>query len=62
MFIDFVHNPYRTTTEAMVSFSMENNTLYLQYHGDSHILPIRELRIPFTMTVAPEYFIEPTMN
>lgn len=62
IFLDFVHNQYRETTDAMISFSMDNNTLYLQYKGDSHEIPVRELRIPSTMTVAPEYFIEPTMN
>lgn len=62
MFLDFVHDSYRTTIEAMVSFSMKNNTVYLQYNDNFHALPIRDLHIPLSMTVAPEYFIEPTMN
>ena len=61
-FLDFVHDHYRLTTEAMISFSMDNNTLYLHYKDQSHMIWNRELFIPLTMTVQPEYFIQPTMN
>ena len=62
IFLDFVHDPYWTTTDAMVSFSMENNTLDLHYQGNTYAVDIRWLRIPLTMTTTPEYFIQPTMN
>ncbi|MEI7557992.1 MAG: hypothetical protein WCJ45_04095 [bacterium] len=62
LFLDTVHDPYRTTTEAMVSFSMDNNTLFISYKGDEYPLQMANLRIPLTMTVEPEYFIQPTMN
>ena len=62
LFFDWVHDPYRPTTEHMISFSMANNTLYLNYQGDAHEIAIRNLRIPLSMTVQPEYMIEPTMN
>jgi len=61
-FLDFVHDPYWPTTEYMISFSMDNNTVYLDYQGNTHEIPIRNLRIPLTMTVQPEYMIQPTMN
>ena len=62
LFFDFVHDPYWQTTEHMTYFSMSNNTLYLQYKNTSHEIQLRDLRIPLTMTVQPEYFIQPTMN
>lgn len=61
-FIDFVHDPYWPTTDAMISFSMENNTFLIKYKGDEFALPLRNLRIPLMMTVEPEYLIQPTMN
>ena len=61
-FLDFVHDTYRPTTEAMIAFSLENNTLYLHYNNESYPLDLKHLRIPLTMTVQPEYLIEPTMN
>lgn len=62
IFIDFVHDDYRTTTQHMISFSMNNNTVYLHYKDESHEIDIRQLHIPLTMTVQPQYLIEPTMN
>lgn len=62
LFLDFVRDPYWQTTEAMISFSMSNNSLYLIYKGESHEIPIKELHLPSTMTVEPQYLIEPTMN
>lgn len=61
-FTDFVRDQYWPTTEHMIYFSMNNNTLYLQYQWNSHEIPIKNLRIPLTMTVQPEYMIQPTMN
>ena len=61
-FLDFVHDTYRPTTDEMVAFSMENNTLILRYKDNSYSVPIGDLHIPLTMTVQPEYMIEPTMN
>ncbi|EKD25334.1 MAG: hypothetical protein ACD_80C00084G0020 [uncultured bacterium (gcode 4)] len=61
-FLDWVHDPYRPTTDEMVSFSMGNNTLYLHYKGDSHTIELGELKLPLTMTVEPEYMIQPTLN
>jgi len=61
-FLDFVHDTYRPTTEAMIAFSMQNNTLYLHYNNESYPLDLTHLRIPLTMTVQPEYLIDPTMN
>lgn len=62
LFFDWVHDPYWTSDEYMVSFSMKNNTLYLNYQGDAHEINLMELKLPMTMSVAPEYLIEPTMN
>jgi len=62
LFLDFVRDPYWPTTEAMIYFSMANNTLHLQYKNNAHAIELRNLRIPLTMTVQPEYFIQPTMN
>jgi len=61
-FLDFVHDTYRPTTDTMIAFSLENNTLILHYNNESHPLDLKHLRIPLTMTVQPEYLIEPTMN
>lgn len=61
-FFDWVHDPYWTTDEYMITFSMKSNTLYLNYQGDSHAINLKELRLPLTMSVLPEYLIEPTMN
>lgn len=61
-FLDFVHDFYWNTTDAVVSFSMKNNTLYLHYQGNAYDIDMRELHIPLTMTTTPEYFIQPTMN
>jgi tRNA A37 threonylcarbamoyladenosine modification protein TsaB len=61
-FLDFVHDTYRPTTEAMIAFSMRNNTLYLHYNNESYPIDINHLRIPLTMTAQPEYLKEPTMN
>lgn len=62
IFLDFVHDDYWTTTEHMISFSMNNNTLYLHYRDESHEISISQLHIPLTMTVQPQYLIDPTMN
>lgn len=62
LFLDFVRDPYWPTTEAMIYFSMNNNTVYLQYKNDVHDITLRNLHVPLTMTVQPEYFIQPTMN
>lgn len=62
LFLDFVHDHYRTNNEHMIHFSMNNNTLYLQYQLDSHEIPIRNLRLPLTMTVEPQYLIDPILN
>lgn len=61
-FLDRVHDPYWPTTEYMIHFSMHNNTLYLHYKNTSHDIKLWNLRIPLTMTVEPQYLIEPTMN
>lgn len=61
-FLDFTHDHYRKDDERMLSFSMKNNSLYLNHRGESHELPIMAMRLPLSMTVAPEYLIEPTMN
>ncbi len=61
-FLDFVHDTYRPTTEAMIAFSMQNNTLYLHYNNESYPLDLTHLRIPLSMTVQPEYLITPTLN
>jgi len=62
LFLDFVRDPYRQTVEDMISFSMSNNSLYLIYKGESHEIPIKSFRLPLTMTVEPQYLIQPTMN
>jgi len=62
MFLDFVHDQYRTTDEHMIFFSMSNNTLYLHYKNDTHHIELTNLRVPLTMTVEPQYLIDPTMN
>lgn len=62
IFLDWVHDPYWENDEYMISFSMRNNTLYLHYCWDAHEISLMNLRIPLTMSVAPEYLIEPTMN
>ena len=62
IFFDWVHDPYWTSDEYMISFSMNNNTLYLIYQGNSHEINLMELGIPLTMSVEPAYLIEPTMN
>lgn len=61
-FLDFVHDPYWPVTEGMVYFSMSNNTLYMQYKDRSRAIELMALRIPLTMTAAPQYLIQPTMN
>jgi hypothetical protein len=61
-FLDFVHDPYWPTIDDMISFSMESNTLYLQYKESSYEIDLKNLHIPLTMTVQPEYLIQPTMN
>ncbi len=61
-FLDFTHDHYWDTDEQMVSFSMKNNTLFLNYRGESYEIERKHLGIPLTMTVAPEYLIQPTMN
>ena len=62
VFTDIVHDPYWLNNEHMISFSMDNNTLYLQYQWNAHELPIKNLHLPLLMTVQPEYMIQPTMN
>ena len=62
VFTDIVHDPYWLNNEHMISFSMDNNTLYLHYQWNSHELPIKNLHLPLLMTVQPEYMIQPTMN
>ena len=62
LFLDWVHDSYWPTTEHMISFSMRNNTLFMQYNGNSHAIDLMSLRVPLTMTTAPEYLIQPTMN
>ncbi|MCX6825077.1 MAG: hypothetical protein NTY80_02520 [candidate division SR1 bacterium] len=61
-FLDFVHDPYWPTTDAMISFTMRNNTLHMHYKGNSHAIEIRDLCIPLMLSVEPEYMIQPTMN
>lgn len=61
-FLDFVHDHYRENDEYMISFSMNHNTLSLNHRGESNDIDLMNLRLPLTMTVAPEYLIEPTMN
>lgn len=61
-FTDFVRDPYRPNTEHMIYFSMNNNTLYLQHNNNSYDIQLWNLRIPLTMTVQPEYMIQPTLN
>ena len=61
-FLDWVHDSYWPTTEHMISFSMRNNTLYLQYKNESHDIQLWNLRLPMTMTVEPQYLINPTLN
>ncbi len=62
LFLDIVHDPYRQTIDAMISFSMSDNKIYLIYKGESHEIPVKELYLPLTMTVEPQYLIQPTMN
>jgi len=62
LFLDFVHDTYRLTTDAMVSFSMRNNTLCLNYRGENNEIQLRNLRLPLTMTVEPQYLIDPILN
>jgi len=61
-FLDVVYDTYRPTSDAMISFSMNNNTLYLHYKEKSHEIKLWNLHLPLTMTVQPEYMIQPTMN
>lgn len=61
-FLDWVHDPYWTTDQQMVSFSMANNSLHLHYQNDSHSIELSDLKIPLTMTVEPQYLITPTLN
>jgi len=62
IFLDWVHDPYWANDEHMISFSMDNNTIYLHYQGNTHEIPLSNLRIPLTMTIEPQYLINPTMN
>ncbi len=62
LFLDFVHDTYRSSTEAMITFSMSNNTLVLHFKGEEYPIDMMHLRLPLTMSVAPEYMIQPTMN
>lgn len=62
LFLDFTRDRYRANDEQMISFSMNNNSLFLNYCGESHEIPITQLRLPLMMTVEPQYMIEPTMN
>ena len=62
LFFDWVHDPYWTSDEYMVSFSMRNNTLYLNYQGNAHEINLIELNLSMTMSVTPEYLITPTLN
>jgi hypothetical protein len=62
IFTDFVHDHYWLNNEHMIYFSMNNNTIYMQYKGNSYEVELKNLRIPLTMTVQPEYMIQPTMN
>lgn len=62
LFLDFVHDPYRPTTDAMISFSMKNNTLLINYKDETHAIELKNLDPKWVMTVQPEYMIAPTMN
>ena len=62
IFLDWVHDSYWAHDAQMISFSMENGTFYLHYQGQSHQILLADLEIPLTMSVQPEYFIQPTMN
>ena len=61
-FLDFTHDHYRDNDEQMISFSMNNNSLFLSYRGQQYHIDIQTLRLPLMMSVAPEYLIEPTLN
>lgn len=62
LFLDHVHEHYWENNERMISFSMRQNMVYLNYRGDNYKINPMELRLPMTMQVAPQYMIEPTMN
>ena len=62
IFFDRVRDPYWENDEQMVSFSMSNNSLFLNYRGDSHKIELMDLHLPMTMSIEPQYMIEPTMN
>lgn len=62
LFLDWVHDPYRANDERMISFSMSNNSLFLNYRGESYEIDLQALRLPMTMSIAPQYLIEPTLN
>lgn len=62
IFLDFVHDHYWANDEHMISFSMEDNAPYLRYRWESYKIELMNLRLPLTMTVEPQYLIEPTMN
>ena len=62
IFLDRVYDTYRSTTDAMISFSMKNNMVYLQYKDESYPIELNKLNLTPTMTIKPEYLIDPTMN
>ena len=62
IFLDWVHDPYWDNDEHMISFSIYNNSLILNYRGDAHSISLSDLKIPLTMTVEPQYLITPTLN
>lgn len=61
-FFDWVHDPYWEHSDHMISFSMENNQLCLHYNNEKHSIPLEALHLTPTMTVSPDYMIQPTMN
>jgi len=62
LFLDRVHDPYWANDEQMISFSMDNNSLFLDYGWENYKINVEALHLPMTMSVEPQYMIEPTMN
>lgn len=62
IFLDFVYHPYWADNHQMVSFHSDQNQRILRRKDHNYPLDIQALHIEPTMTVQPEYLIQPTMN
>ena len=62
IFLDRVYDTYRSITDAIVSFSMKNNMLQLHYKEQKYPIELNKLNLTPTMTIKPEYLIDPTIN